>query len=479
MVRSAAPLRGPLCALALAVAACGPVRVADPVKTLSNPGALPSQHEAALLQLDQAPPKDYDKTLRRILFAPGFVQAVREQAFDRLQKRDLAELKEALKLSLPKLDALAWREWLCDRIAKEGWTDLTPTLVRAWSVPFPGWKDRDEDRPERRALVALHGEGRLTDVVADLLVNADPIKEQNLRLRCWELLQRHGQRDRLVALLSDTSVKPDDVLLSSLRRCAKELGTLPTTREEILWLQALLQTSQAAFWAEACAAVSKLPADTRAGLEIRELPVAVAAARFRPELLSLDNAELYRRVEARRSAKGSRIVSASLEGYRSGHTETLYAQRDTLRWGDLAAMVLAMDIVDDPAIRAALFDLGDRDLQDLSTEYGGVITVERDGKPKLTEFKPRVVGNDLRFEAPQAMFDLGYTGLFHFHMHAQEYENSRYAGPHEGDFGYADSTRANCLVFTFVRKRELNVDYYRHGPVVIDLGGLARPGTEG
>jgi hypothetical protein len=34
-------------------------------------------------------------------------------------------------------------------------------------------------------------------------------------------------------------------------------------------------------------------------------------------------------------------------------------------------------------------------------------------------------------------------------------------------------------VFTFLRKREMNVDFYRHGPRVVDLGSILRPGTEG
>jgi hypothetical protein len=44
-----------------------------------------------------------------------------------------------------------------------------------------------------------------------------------------------------------------------------------------------------------------------------------------------------------------------------------------------------------------------------------------------------------------------------------------------GDFAYAGATRANCLVFTFVRRDRMNADFYRHGPVVIDLGTVARP----
>ena len=40
---------------------------------------------------------------------------------------------------------------------------------------------------------------------------------------------------------------------------------------------------------------------------------------------------------------------------------------------------------------------------------------------------------------------------------------------------YADSMRANCLVFTFVHKDTLNVDFYRYGRVIVDLGEVKRP----
>ena len=466
-------------AAVLACVACGSSVPKDPLGTLSKPGGLPTEQEAAMRALDPVTQGEqaeaYARQLKRIVFQPGYTQPVREQAFARLQSRDLKDLKATLALNLPRMEALAWREWLCARIAKEGWIDLTPALVRAWSVPMPGWVDRPEDRPERQALVALHGEDRLMDVLVDLLVNSDPLTERNLRMRCWELLQRQGQRERLVALLADGQDREGDALLRDLRRCAREMGIVPTTREEILWMQALLTTANALFWDEARQAVAKLPEPTRASLEMRELPIAVAAARRRPELLQTSAPELYARVEARRGANGSRIAMASLEGYMTDHQETLYSQRGRLRWGDLAAMTLAMDLLDDATVRAKLFGLADRDLEDRTTEYGGLLFVKRDGSPEIVECIPRVKGSDVRFEAPQAMFDQGYTGLFHFHLHAQSYENERYAGPHIGDFTYADSTRANCLVFTFLKRRELNVDYYRHGPVVVDLGSVARP----
>lgn len=70
------------------------------------------------------------------------------------------------------------------------------------------------------------------------------------------------------------------------------------------------------------------------------------------------------------------------------------------------------------------------------------------------------------------MFDAGYVALFHFHFHAQSHDNRRYAGPGFGDVQYAEATRANCLVLTFVADDAMNVDFYRHGGVRVDLGAM-------
>jgi hypothetical protein len=40
---------------------------------------------------------------------------------------------------------------------------------------------------------------------------------------------------------------------------------------------------------------------------------------------------------------------------------------------------------------------------------------------------------------------------------------------------YADNTRANCLVFTFVDENTMNLDFYRHDGVLVDLGVILRP----
>jgi len=92
----------------------------------------------------------------------------------------------------------------------------------------------------------------------------------------------------------------------------------------------------------------------------------------------------------------------------------------------------------------------------------------------MVEYPSRSRANDKRYESPQTLMDALYTSLFHVHFHAQEYDNRRYAGPHMGDFQFADGTRANCVVLTFVNADHLNVDFYRYDRVVVDLGTIER-----
>jgi hypothetical protein len=103
------------------------------------------------------------------------------------------------------------------------------------------------------------------------------------------------------------------------------------------------------------------------------------------------------------------------------------------------------------------------------------VALDREGRGELLEFPPRSKMGDLRYESPQVLFDALYTGLFHFHNHAQKYDNSVHAGPHMGDFAFADSTRCNGVVFTYLSADLIGVDFYRYDRFVVDLGAVERP----
>jgi len=454
--------------------------VDNPMAVLQKSDSLPSSQQKALAQLEADDSAAYIKALRRIVSQPGYTAPVRQVAFTQLKQKDPQALQDTLAIALPRMDMLEWRRELCERFADEKMIEMTPTLINAWAYPMAGWIREDKDRPEYKALAALHGEDRVPDVLYQAMLESNPITQANLRARCWELLWKTGSRERLVALVQNESVAPDDAFLADLRASARDLGILPRNREEILWLRSLREPKRSDFWRDAITATKQMAPEVRTQLELRELPVAVAAMRIDSKLLSATPKQLYPQLESRIKSEGRTIHSPSFQGYSGHFTESLYQLRDELKWGDFAAMLLACDMTEQPRVVKHLFDVADRDLMDRSTEYGGVIEVDAEGRFAVREFRPRVTGSDMRFEAPQEMFDLAYTSLYHFHNHAQAYQNVQYAGPHMGDFGYAESTRANCLVFTFIDKNTLNVDFYRYGRTVIDLGTLTRPtGTDG
>ncbi|UCD73765.1 MAG: hypothetical protein JSV91_08185 [Phycisphaerales bacterium] len=427
---------------------------------------------AAMEAMDVAPPSEtYLEVLHRIVWYPGYNVEVREAAVNRLADYDLPGLKTTLRRRLPNMAALEGRKRLCEIIAERGWIDLTPALVSGWAVSIVG-QDDDLQRPEAKALAALHGEANLSDVVFDLMVQSNRVAEQGLRTRCWNLLHHLGQRDRLVSLLRDHEPPADDAMLVDLHAGAVELGLVPYNREEILWLRKLRQPENAEFWAEAVAAASALEESLRAELEIRDLAIVVSARRHDPELLKQTRTQLLERLRAGLKGRKHHDRGSRFDDTIGSRKDRLYEWREEVTWGDLAAMLIAVRAIQVPQVVEHLFDYARRDREDETTEYGGVIRLDEKGRFEILEFPPRIRRHDQQFNAPQEMLDAAYTALFHFHLHVQRLRNAEYAAPGFGDLNYADNVRANCLVFTSVNRTTMNVDYYRHGRVVVDLGEI-------
>lgn len=459
----------------LCLAGCSsPVAVSDPLGTLADPSQNPRRQRGAMEQLDATPDDPaYIKSLEAMMWKSGYIVDIREEAFARLEQHDLDRLKRVIRQRLPRLTSnTLWRQWLCQTIADRDWEDLTPALVSSWSRRI-GFVD-DLDRAEYKALVQLYGEDHVVDAVFEVLVSSNKAYQQSLRGRCWELLIRLGQFDRLTMLLDDRTVGPDDPMLVDLRACAVELRVIPRTREEILWVRKLRRPEHAAFWSQAASAVGSLPDDRLRELELREIPIIVAASIHDPWLFNADRDELYAKVRAHVRESTQHIDDDKFQGYPGTYGQRLPEHRKDLTWGDLAAMLVAVRAMQVPQVVDHLFDYAERDREDESCEYGGVISLDHLGRFEVLEFPPRFRRHDNEFIASQDMLDAAYTAVFHFHNHAQRHRNGQYAGPGIGDLNYADNLRANCLVFTFINKDTLNVDFYRYDRVIVDLGEIRK-----
>ena len=468
---------GVLAALLLTIfLGCGGQSVTDPARVLSDTSEVSARHAAAIGMAEGILGREETiRLLKRMMVSEGYALESREVAWKTMERLDRPQLARLLELNLPRLSAPRWRTRICELIAEQVWIEMTPTLIRAWARKMPGFVGEPADRPERLALIQMYGETQLPEVLVQVMLDADPVVAANLRARCWELLVAEGRLELVVDLLQNADVDRDDGLFRDLRRIAEATDVIPTNREEIAWMRALCLKENEAFLEAIIEAIDQVPAARRSGLEPRDLGIIVGAQRIDPGLLKLDEAELEAILSPRIDRDGRRFYTADFTGHRGTFSERFRNRREKLDWGDLLALVVASEAISLEPIRRHLFDHAERDLLDTGTEFGGVIGIDDRGRFAVEEFPPRTRSGDIRFVAPQALFDAGYSGLFHFHHHAQDYENRKFAGPHLGDFGYAESTRANCLVFTFIDSRTLNADWYRHGGVVVDLGQISRP----
>ena len=421
--------------------------------------------------------------LQGLVYRPGYADDVRIDGLEILLESNRDRLVRTTRQRLSRITEPHWLELYCEWLGDQDWSDpeerkaINEALVSSWGVWWPVWMN-EEDRPERAALVKINGEEAVVPLVFEIFSYSNKASQQGLRNRCWELLHRLGKRKDLIELVKVTNNESGNAMMVDLKAAVDDFGTAPYNREEILWLRKLRQPERQQFWEDTRVAVEAVPEARRRDMEIRDLSVVLAAYKHRPDLLTISTEGLYEQVDTQTRNLKHHYESEPGMPSDGNRRERLRTHYKSLTWGDLAAITIAMEALSHAPIRSHLFDYADRDLEDEGTEYGGIIQLDEQGRFELREFMPKIRHNDRRFNASQHMFDAGYTAIYHMHFHAQRYSNSSHAGPGLGDLNYADNTRTNNLVFTFVNKNTMNVDFYRHDQVIVDLGTISRPGAE-
>lgn len=440
-----------------------------------------------------------------------------------------SDTRNFLRLRLPTERAWPIIELVSEESGARGWTDMTPALVRSYArqVPDP----IDEQRPERAALLKLHPGKPIEEIVYNVFIGAatkpvDPhakpvatapgkdglplgakqsrnILEEKVQSDAWALLVRldkDGSR-RAQLLASDarvTGATGQDPALADLRAAAADLKAVPTTGPELEWVRLLRSpgnTVNAAWWSAATAGVARLSADQSLGLEIRHAEPIRWAAANRPEWLTMGRDQLRTQLDGRlrerkRYGRGADNVDISRDA-----PETIAGHDAGLSWGDLLTILVLDEALTDPRVRTAIFDQAKEDRANRQTEYGGALeSVWPDADPKkgsggaslegafdarlyLPAVPPRLLSTrsgDTRFVASDQMLASTPRALAHYHFHVQNERNEQYAGPSSGDMDYAASYARNCLVFTSIKDRVLNVDYYQGNGVKIDMGELRK-----
>jgi len=421
------------------------------------------------------------EALKRVAWQAGLLAPARIRALELLESDpgdpESRDTRAMMRLMLPVEPDAVVVAHIASRAREGRWEEFGPALVRAYARANPGVPD--DQRPERAALLAIAPGRPLDETIFGVFASPVPAglsgaereRADKARSAAWELLARldaTGER-RAAFLSSPAAASADDPLLADLRAAAADLRAVPITAAQLDWARNLRR--DAAWWAEARAAIASLPADRLDRWALRHAEPVRWAARERPQWLSLDRAGLLAML--RPGFKGRAVVAL---GERN-RGETFADWADSLPWADLLTLAVIDEALRAPALVAALPEAIARDRRDTSTEYGGTIAWDPAARAfTLTVFPPRPTQRqgDRRFVASEELLAGGAAALAHFHFHVQRPDNIDYAGPSAADLAYAQDQGRACVVFTSVREGVLNADYYQPGygagGVVIDLG---------
>ena len=462
-----------MCAACLAQWACTPKSFDDPIARILDRDADPTHRLAALEQARQQMPDHPDRiaALNRLVWSNSHPDALRIRAVDELIEHDAAAFRRSLSEQIVRVGNWAILNHIFEQAVERQWADVTPAIVRHYAIKAYGIPD--DQRPERQVIEKLNPGRTVEQVVFDVFANVQGKASMAQQAGAWYLLSRLYDRPRLCELLDAApSATP---LVVDLKAAAADLNVMPTNREGLLWLLYIRSADpkEDSYWQAARTAVERLAGPDRNGLALRHLAPLLAAAES-SHTATYD--ELRERLVRR--------IDVDAEHYKPEAKPAHQPQDDSLQshaesgglvWADLLTIGLLLDAVRKPGVTAALFEQADADLLDSTAEHGGVLEIDRSsGQASAIGYTPSIRRHDLEFVPPDEMMCRLYTACAHYHFHAQAYRNGEYAGPGGGDLKAADKLNFNFLVFTFIDRNTLNVDYHQPGGVVVDLGVIRR-----
>jgi hypothetical protein len=454
----------------LGLTACATRPLDNPRAVLLDREAEPSRRERALRQIVAQDPAGADLTaLHDVTWSDRQPTKLRLACMDALIAHDADAFWAAAARHIVTVDRLPVLWALCERAALTHRREMVGPLVRSWARPA-GTLD-DLNRPEAFALQDL----RATDDLFSLLwsVLRDPAEGYALteETAAWVVLNRLDA-DAVAGLEQDAEVGPD-ALLHDLRRCAAAGVTPPTHREGVLWLTWLMREADGAAWTRLARAAEQWDGSP---LALRHLPVLAAASPAR-----------------RRMSRGALVaaIDQALRG-RPVHPRGLDAEREVYvppldeRWSDHRAaigqadallLMMVIEALEEPTVVRALFAQAEADRVDTESEHGGALRWDESGRLIAQPFASTLTSHDRRFISSHALIEAMYTGLAHYHFHAQQHDNAPYAGPGGGDLKFAKRMGYACVVLTFVDAETLAADVYLPDGTVVDVGVLKRAGV--
>jgi len=412
--------------------------------------------------------ESYFVTLQDLVWTRGYSTAEREYAINELLRIDEEDFRRKLRRRIVLIQNWNTLDYLFKVAAERQWDDFNPILVRQYARPVRGMSEME--RPERKVIEQLNPDKTIEQVVFEVFVNTDDNTNTSEQSAAWQLLCRITDQDRLIELLADAP--ENSALIIDLKAAARDIKALPHTVPELAWLMYLRDLSRRDYWNAMKTVVAQLNDSQRSGLSLRHM---VPLMTCEPSVRQASRSSLIRRIEGELSVSRHYLRGPEYDGPMRDYPQRFKEAEEELCWGDLLTITVLFKAMRAPNVKNILFQQGDKDVQDESTEYGGRIYLDDNGDYQAKGYKPQMRVHDLKYISSDELIEALYTSLAHYHFHAQRHRNADYAGPGIGDLKFAKRHRFNCLIFTFIRENRLNVDYYLPNGSVVDLGSIDRP----
>jgi hypothetical protein len=461
-------------AAAWLLAACAAQPMSDPAAVMVDRQQPPARRMAAARQMRDADPaaEQLQRASATVLWSHGYTQAEREAALLYLLETQPQATRDRLAAEpqfLPSVDILR----TVYRIAAErGWREFTSTAVRMYAEPLRGIPDTA--RPERALLTSLNDGGTPEQILTDVFANRQGNFSYSDQVAAWLTMCRLLPRDELVRTLHETPPERS-ALIVDLQHGWDQLGVLPATREQVLWLLEL--RADRGTWQRCVAFRRTIDDHGPAALLLRHYAASLNMAHALPILRDGGMAAVDRVLE---ESLARAEVYRRNPGYPTSDMDPpqTYAEvRDSLSSGDRLVLLQVIKALNEPRVVAALFAQADVDRADTTTEHAGVLYQGTDGAFIARAVPPLIARHDTKHYASPDLVFAAYRGLAHYHFHAQKHDNREHAGPGRGDMVFAENMGFNCLLLTFVTRDKLNVDFYADGRLIVDLGVIDRPAT--
>ncbi|MEX2672088.1 MAG: hypothetical protein WD294_08280, partial [Phycisphaeraceae bacterium] len=450
-----------------------PQKIDAPLTVMLDREAYPDVRRAAAAQAAADLPDDESRlaALEILLTQPGHGRLWQQYALDELAAADEDRTITILAAHLHTFSSWDTVSHALDLAVTHDWPALIPAIVRRYAAESRRYPD--VDRPERAALQTLAPNRTVEEIAFAVFTDADQddIRERAAAFTLYaRLIDDHDQTIAELTTLETTN----DTLVLDLQAAAAELNIIPNNLETLTWLRLLRTGLLGNLWQVAAPLIADFTPAQRQGLALRHLPILAYTARTEPAVLAHTQKQLYTQLQTHLASADTHGLGSTVDAL-ADHPQQLAAYRDQLAWADLLTLRLITQMMADRTIVDQWFAQADADHADTTTELGGLILPNQNLSITPVLYEPSVRRHPKAYYAPPELIFDGYTALAHYHFHAQEHNNRRYAGPGDGDLQrIGDRHQFNGLVLTFIDRNRLNVDYYQTGRIVVDLGTIHR-----